>query len=128
MKGKKLILAIAAAAIAAPMATAGVDNGRGVPVDRDSELPAVALVSEKTDGLWRAPQSSSSVVSEKTAGLFPAQPTSTTVSAHTPLFAPPESVGFDWSAAAIGAGGTLAFLLAASTGAFAIRRRGMVAH
>jgi hypothetical protein len=122
MKGKKLILAITAAAIAAPVATAGVDRGIGMPAGRDSVLPAAPLVSEKTEGLWQAPQSSSSLVSEKTAGLFPAQPTS------IPVFAAPARGGFDWSAAAIGAGGTLAFLLAASTSAFAIRRRGVVTH
>ena len=126
MKGKKLILAIAVAAIAAPMATAGVDPAPLVS-EKTSGLwrapsSSSPLVSEKTDGLWRAPQSSTSLVSEKTAGLFPAQ------SASVPVVVVPDSSRFDWSAAAIGAGGTLAFLLAASTGAIAMRRRGMVAH
>jgi hypothetical protein len=123
------------------MATAGVDNGIGMPVDRDS-VPAAALVSEKTDGLWRAPESSSPLVSEKTAGLFRAPESSsplvsektaglfppTTQSASAPVVVASDGSGFDWSAAAIGVGGTLAFLLAASTGALAMRRRGMLAH
>jgi hypothetical protein len=130
MKVTKLILAIAAAAIAAPMANAGGDSVRpsaqvvsektaGMWQGPNSSSP---IVSEKTAGMWQAANSSSPIASEKTAGLFPAQPMSTV------LFAAPEGSGFDWSAAALGAGGTLAFLLAASTGAIALRRRGMVAH
>jgi hypothetical protein len=58
MKGKTLILAIAAAAIAAPMATAGVDRGIGIPAGRDAVYAAAPRVSEKTAGLFRPSPSS----------------------------------------------------------------------
>jgi hypothetical protein len=139
MKAKKLILALAVAAIAAPVANAGTDSGIGIPAGRDSALPAAPLVSEKTAGLFRAPQPSP-LVSEKTAGLFRAPQPSPLVSEKTaglwqgparvsspPVLASAES-GFDWGDAGIGAGVALASLLAASAGGVAIRRRGVLAH
>jgi hypothetical protein len=123
MKARKLILAIAVAAIAAPAATAGTDAGLGIPSGRDAVSPTAPLVSEKTAGLFAAPQLSSPLVSEKTTGLWP-----TPVRVSTaPVLAAPEA-GFDWSDAGIGAGISLASVLAASAGALAIRRRGLLAH
>jgi hypothetical protein len=139
MKHQKLILAVAVAAIAAPTAAAGTDSGTGIPAGRDAVAPAAPLVSEKTAGLWQARQSAAPLVSEKTAGLFPAPQSSTPLVSEktdglwrnpqpsTPVFASPGS-GFDWSDAGVGAGVMLASLLAASAGAFAIRRRGLLAH
>jgi hypothetical protein len=123
MKAKQLILALAVAAIAAPAATAGTDSGIGIPAGRDSTAPAAPLVSEKTAGLWQPQQQSKPLVSEKTAGLWrTAAPVSS-----VPVLAVPEK-GFDWSDAGIGAGVTFGSLLLASAGAFAVRRRGVLAH
>jgi hypothetical protein len=123
MKARKLILAIAVATITAPAATAGTDAGLGIPAGRDAVSPTAPLVSEKTAGLFPAPQLSSPLVSEKTSGLWR---TSAPVST-APVFAAPEG-GFDWSDAGIGAGISLVSVLAASAGAVAIRRRGLLAH
>jgi hypothetical protein len=120
MNGKTLILAIAAAAMAAPAALAGPpvsEKTAGLFPPTPISKP---LVSEKLAGLFEAPQAAP-LVSEKTAGLWQSP-----VSA-APVFAAPGG-GFDWADAGVGAGIAMASLLAASAGAVAIRRRGTLAH
>jgi hypothetical protein len=123
MKAKKLIIAFAVAAIAAPAALAGTDTGIGIPAGRDSVSSPAPIVSEKTAGLWQPQQQSSPLVSEKTAGLWRAPAPVSSVS----VLAAPDN-RFDWSDAGIGAGVTFGSLLLASAGAFAVRRRNVLAH
>jgi hypothetical protein len=123
MKGKKLIVALAVAAIAAPAAAAEPNSGMGLAAGRDAKVSTRPLTSEKTAGLFPTAQPPA-LASEKTAGMW-RKPIRV---AAAPVVATPAD-GFDWSDASIGAGVALGSLLVASAGAAAIRRRGvLVAH
>jgi hypothetical protein len=131
VKAKKLILAVAVAAISTPTAIAGTNNPAAPVVSEKAaglwqpqrQLPGRPIVSEKTAGLFPTAESSPALVSEKTTGLWrkPAPIFS------RPVLAAPDG-GFDWTDAGIGAAVMLGSLLLASAGAVAIRRRGLLAH
>jgi hypothetical protein len=122
MKARKLMLALAVAAIGAPAASAGTDNGIGIPAGRDGLVPTRPIVSEKTAGLFATDTQAPPLVSEKAAGLWRAP-----VVASTPVVTAAGGT-FDWSDAGIGAGVTLASVLGAAMGVLAVRRRGLLAH
>jgi hypothetical protein len=94
--GRKLILAAATAAIAAPAAAAGTDTGIGIPAGRDAVAPAHELISENGKG-------------QNSTGQ--------------PVRVVAASDEFDWADAGIGLGAGAAFALLMATGAVYASRR-----
>jgi hypothetical protein len=100
----KLTVALAFAAIAAPVAAAGTDTGIGIPAGRDVGSPSQPVFSENGRG-QHVQVSSVPLISEHGLGQTPAsKPSEVAVSSPGT---------FDWTDAGIGAGAGFVLLLSA---------------